>query len=330
MDSISWIVTLICIALIYDFISGLNDSANIAASIISSRSLGPRIALGIAALGGLIGPFIFGVAVAQTISSGVALPQFLTIEVLVAASLSAAVWSLITWAYGIPSSSSHALIGGLIGGVMASTGISAIDLSSLAIVLFALFFSPIAGLIFGWLTIKLTYRLLRNATPKVNYFFKTGQIPTAIALASGNGANDSQKTMGIITLGLMATGFQEQFFVPLWVVIICACAKSISSFIGGWRVIKTLGTKFFRIRPIHSFCSQLASSIVIIASSLLGGPVSTTQVVSMSIIGAGAGERISKVRWKVLNEIFSSWLLTIPVTAVISSLAYISLRIVFH
>jgi PiT family inorganic phosphate transporter len=330
MDPATWIIVLIVISIAFDVLNGFNDSANIAATIISSRSMSVRTALTIASIAGFAGPFIFGFAVAKTIGSGIVIPQFITIQILVAALISACIWSIITWAYGIPSSSSHALIGGFIGAVIISSGINALLAKGLIKVFIALLFSPVAGLLFGWLTIKVIHRLLKNATPNANYFFKLGQIPTAIALASGNGANDAQKTMGIITLALITTGYQQQFFVPLWVVLICAGAKCLGSFIGGWRIIRTMGTKFYKIKPIHSFTSQLASSIVIIISSLLGGPVSTTQVVSMSIIGAGAGERLSKVRWLALKEIVLSWIFTIPFTAALAIPVYLLLKYFFH
>lgn len=330
MDAATWIIILIIISVTFDFFNGFNDSANIAATIISSRSLSVRTALTIASIAGFAGPFVFGVAVAKTIAGDIVIPQFITIQILVAGLISASIWSIITWAYGIPSSPSHALIGGLIGAVIISSGIKALMAKGLIKVLIALLFSPVAGLLLGWLTIKIIHRLLKNATPRANYFFKLGQIPTAIALASSNGANDAQKTMGIITLALITTGYQQHFFVPLWVVLVCASAKSLGSFIGGWSIIRTMGTKFYKIKPIHSFTSQLVSSIVIIISSFLGGPVSTTQVVSMSIVGAGAGERLSKVRWMTLKDILLSWIITIPLTAVLAIPIYLLLKYFFH
>ena len=330
MDSATWIIILITISLVFDFLNGFNDSANMVATIISSRSMSGRSALTMAAIADFCGPFIFGVAVAKTIGSGIVVPEFITIQVLVAALVSACIWNVITWSYGIPSSSSHALIGGLIGAVIICGGIKALMAKGLVKVFVILFFSPVVGLFFGWLTMKLTYRLLKNAKPNANYFFKLGQIPTAIALALSHGANDAQKTMGIITLGLITTGYQEQFSVPVWVILICAGAISLGTFTGGWRIIRTIGTKFYKIKPIHSFTSQLASSIVIIVSSLFGGPVSTTQVVSMSIMGAGAGERLSKVRWLILKDILLSWILTIPFTAVLAIPVYLLIRLFFH
>ncbi len=330
MDPLYWLIILIVFALVFDFLNGFHDSANVVATIISSHSMNSRMALAMAALADFAGPFIFGVAVAKTIGHGITVPESITIEVLIAALVSACTWNLVTWYFGIPSSSSHALIGGLIGAVLIGGGINAIISKGVIKVIMALFFSPIIGLLFGWLMMKLTYRLLRKASPKANYFFKLGQIPTGIALALSHGANDAQKTMGVITLGLVITGYQEEFSVPLWVILISASAISLGTFSGGWRLIRTLGSKFYKIKPIHSFTSQLASAIVIISASLFGGPVSTTQVVSMSIMGAGAGERLSKVRWLVLKDIFLSWVLTIPITAILSMLIYLVIKLFTH
>lgn len=330
MNTDTWIIILVIISLSFDFLNGFNDSGNMVATIISSRSMSARSALTMAAIADFAGPFIFGVAVAKTIGTGIIIPQFITIQIIIAALISACIWNLITWANGIPSSSSHALIGGLIGAIIIGGGIKAILAKGLIKVCMALFFSPVVGLFFGWLTMKLTHRLLKNATPNANYFFKLGQIPTAIALALSHGANDAQKTMGIITLGLVTTGYLHEFYIPTWVMLMCAGAISLGTFTGGWRIIKTMGTRFYKIKPIHSFTSQLASVLVIVSSSLLGGPVSTTQVVSMSIMGAGAGERLSKVRWLVLKEIFLSWVLTIPITAAIAVPVYLLIRLFFN
>lgn len=330
MDPLYWLIILIVFALAFDFLNGFHDSANVVATIISSRSMSSRKALAMAAMADFAGPFLFGVAVAKTIGHGITIPESITIEVLIAALVSACTWNLVTWYFGIPSSSSHALIGGLIGAVLIGGGINAIISKGVIKIAIALFFSPIIGLLFGWLVMKLTYRLLRKASPKANYFFKMGQIPTGIALALSHGANDAQKTMGVITLGLVITGYQQEFSVPLWVILISASAISLGTFSGGWRLIRTLGSKFYKIKPIHSFTSQLASAMVIITASLFGGPVSTTQVVSMSIMGAGAGERLSKVRWLVLKEIFLSWVLTIPITAVLAIPVYLLIRLFTH
>jgi len=325
-----WLIILIAISLIFDFLNGFHDSANVVATIISSRTLSGKTALMLAGLANFAGPFIFGVAVAKTIGHDIAVSDFITIQVLIAALISACIWNLATWFFGIPASSSHGLIGGLIGAVFIGGGIHAIIAKGVIKVFIALFFSPLIGLFFGWLVIKITYLFLKKASPKADYFFKFGQIPTAIAMALSHGANDAQKTMGVITLGLVITGYQKEFTVPYWVIIISATAICLGTFGGGWRLIKTLGSKFYKIKPIHSFSSQFASAIVIITASIFGGPVSTTQVVSMSIMGAGAGERISKVRWKVLKNILLSWVLTIPITALLSILIYLLIRSFSH
>ncbi len=325
-----WLITLIGIALTFDFLNGFHDSANVVATIISSRTLSGTKALLLAGLANFAGPFIFGVAVAKTIGHDIAVSEFITIQVLIAALISACVWNLVTWFFGIPASSSHALIGGLIGAVFIGGGIHAIIAKGVIKVFIALFVSPIIGLVFGWLAIKLIYVFLKNASPRADYIFKLGQIPTSIAMALSHGANDAQKTMGIITLGLVITGYQKEFTVPAWVILISATAICLGTFGGGWRLIKTLGAKFYKIKPIHSFASQFASAAVIITASIFGGPVSTTQVVSMSILGAGAGERISKVRWRVLKNIFLSWVLTIPITALLSMPIYFLIRLLSH
>ena len=330
MPPLYWVILLIAVALIFDFLNGFHDSANVVATIISSRTLSGRKALALAGLANFAGPFIFGVAVAKTIGNDIVVSNYVTIEVLIAALASASIWNLVTWWFGIPASSSHGLIGGIIGAVLIGGGVHAIIAKGLYKVFIALFFSPIIGLFFGWLTMKLIYVFLKGASPKANYFFKYGQIPTAITMALSHGANDAQKTMGVITLGLVVTHYQQKFDVPTWVILISASAISLGTFAGGWRLIKTLGSKFYKIKPIHSFASQFASAIVIVTASLFGGPVSTTQVVSMSIMGAGAGERISKVRWLVIKDIFLSWIFTIPITAGLSIPIYLFIKLLSH
>lgn len=322
MSAEYWLVLLIVISLCFDFLNGFNDSANVVATMISSRAMSGRAALTHAAVANLVGPFIFGVAVAKIIGNGVAEHSAITIYVVVAALLSASVWNIVTWYGGIPSSSSHGLIGGISGAVIAGSGFHALKLPGIIKVVTALFVSPVIGFVLGWICMALVKRLLKNASPKADIGLKAGQLPTALALALSHGANDAQKTMGIITMGLVVLGFQQEFIVPYWVVLVSAIAISAGTALGGWRIIQTLGGKFYRIRPIHSFSSQLASALVIMTASLLGGPVSTTHVVSMSILGAGANDKISKVRWSVLEEILYAWILTIPVTATFSAIIY--------
>jgi PiT family inorganic phosphate transporter len=268
------------------------------------------------------GPFIFGVAVAKTIGEDLVVPGSITLEVILAALLSATLWNLLTWFLGIPSSSSHALVGGILGAVGVGVGLDAIQLSGLEKVLIALFVSPIIGLVFGFLFTRLVFFLARGASPGINWFFKRSQIITAIALALSHGTNDAQKTMGIITLGLVSTGYLSRFQVPAWVIALSAGAIALGTALGGWRLIKTLGGKFYKIRPVHGFSAQVASASVILGASLVGGPVSTTQVVSSAIMGVGSAERLSKVRWGVAGNIAVAWVVTIPATALVAAGLY--------
>ena len=316
------IIILIAVALIFDFLNGFQDSANVVATMISSRAMTPTAALVIATTANFIGPFIFGVAVAKTIGQDVASPSSITIAVVLAALLSASIWNLITWFFGIPSSSSHALIGGIIGAVLVDSGWQSLKWEGLGLVGIALFLSPVLGFILGQLAMRISIWAVRNATPKANLFFKYAQIPTAFTLALSHGTNDAQKTMGIITMGLVVLGYQQSFVVPWWVILSSATAIGIGTASGGWRIIHTLGGKFYRIRPIHSFTSQLSSMIVILGASLVGGPVSTTHVVSSSIIGVGAAQRRSQVRWGVMSDIMIAWFLTVPASAGVAALLY--------
>jgi len=316
------IIILIALALIFDFLNGFHDSANVVATMISSRAMTPTAALIIASAANFIGPFVFGVAVAKTIGQDVASPNSITIAVVLAALLSASLWNLLTWFLGIPSSSSHALIGGIVGAVIVGSGWQALEMKGLGVVGIALFLSPVLGFLLGQLVMRISMWAVRNATPKANLIFKYAQIPTAFTLALSHGTNDAHKTMGIITMGLVVLGYQEQFAVPWWVILASATAISVGTAAGGWRIIHTLGGKFYRIRPIHSFTSQLTSMVVILSASLFGGPVSTTHVVSSSILGVGAAQRRSQVRWGVMGDILVAWFLTVPASAGIAALLY--------
>ncbi len=316
------IITVIGLALVFDFLNGIHDSSNVVATMISSRALSPRVALAMTAIANFIGPFIFGVAVADTIGHEVVAADAINNIVLLAALISAIVWNLLTWYLGFPSSSSHALIGGFIGAVVIDAGWQAIQLPGIEKILIALFASPIIGIIIGYLLLRLIMLFSWRASPGINQFFKRGQIFTALALALSHGTNDAQKTMGIITLALVTGGVLDVFAVPTWVIIMCAAMIALGTAVGGNRLIKTLGGKIFKIRPVDGFSAQLASAAVILTASLVGGPVSTTQVVSSAIMGVGAAERVKKVRWGVAREIATAWLLTIPATALLAAGLY--------
>jgi PiT family inorganic phosphate transporter len=312
--------TLIGVAVLFDFLNGFHDSSNVVATIISSRAMSPRMALALSAAAHFCAPFLFGVAVATTIGHDIVDPATITVSAILVALLSAIIWNLVTWFLGIPSSSSHALIGGMVGAVSANFGLSTIKMAGLEKVLVALFLSPVLGLLIGYLLMKLVLFLARGASPKINWLFKRLQIVTCLALALSHGTNDAQKTMGILTMGLVTTGYLSHFIVPQWVILVSALALSLGTAFGGWRIIRTLGGKIYRIRPIHGFTSQATSAFIILGAALLGGPVSTTHVVSSAIVGVGSAERLSKVRWGVTGNILTAWLVTIPVTALMAVL----------
>ena len=317
------LIIIIAIALVFDFLNGMHDSSNIVATMISSRALSPRKALGMTAVAEFVGPFLFGVAVATTIGSEVVDPAAISSAVIIAALSAAIVWNLITWYFGWPSSTSHALVGGLIGAAAIAEGFGTIYLAGMQKVLLALFLSPILGLLIGFLVMKVIYFLARGATPGVNTLFKRGQWGTSVALALSHGTNDAQKTMGIIAMAMVTTGYVSEFQVPWWVITISAGAIALGTLTGGWRLIRTLGGKFYKIRPVHAFGSQFTSAGIILGAALMGGPVSTTQVVSSAIMGAGSADRVSKVRWTVARDIAVAWVLTIPVAALLAAGLYL-------
>lgn len=313
------LLLLIGLALSFDFLNGFHDSSNIVATMIASRALSGRQALAIVSVAEFIGPFLFGVAVATTLGNEVLVDEQIQLIVVIAALCAAIIWNLTTWWFGFPSSSSHALIGGLVGAAVVVGGFEVVKWGGLGKVVIALALSPLIGLATGYVLMKVVLFVARGASPRINIFFKRSQIATAIALALSHGSNDGQKTMGMITLGLVTAGALPEFKVPLWVVAISAGAIALGTWTGGWRLIRTLGGKFYKIRPVHGFTTQIASASVILGAALLGGPVSTTQVVSSGIIGVGSAERVSKVHWGIAGQILTTWLTTIPVSAILAA-----------
>jgi inorganic phosphate transporter, PiT family len=316
------LIIVIALALIFDFLNGMRDASNIVATMISSRAFSPGTALGIAAVAEFLGPFLFGVAVAKTIAEDIVQIDVFTLGVIASALVGAIIWNLITWYFGLPGSSSHALIGGMVGAVIAAVGVEALKFGGLSKVLLALILSPLIGFVIGFVITRLIYFLVRGATPRINIFFKKSQLVTALAMAFSHGTNDAQKTMGIITLSLVIGGVLPSFQVPIWVIAVSAAAIAIGTSLGGWRLIRTLGGKFYKIRPLHSFATQLSSAGVILAASFFGVPVSTSQIVSSAIIGVGSAERASKVRWSVAEDIVTSWLITIPASGLLAAGVY--------
>ncbi|MFB3887216.1 MAG: anion permease [Thermodesulfobacteriota bacterium] len=323
------------LSLVFGFTNGFHDAANVVATIITTGVLSPRKALLMAAVCEFTGPFLFGTAVAQTIGTNIVdVTSFhsdviaLSISLVVAALIGAIAWNLITWYWGLPSSSSHALVGGMVGAVLVAYGPDKIIWNGLLYVLAVLIVSPILGLIFGTLFFKLTVYLFRNATPGAKYFFNRMQILSSIALSLSHGANDAQKPMAIIMMSLVILGVSPAFHIPFWVIASCAVAIALGTASGGWRIIKTVGARIYRLRSVHAFCAQTSSAVVILGAALLGGPVSTTHVVSTSIMGVGAGQRISAVRWGVAKGIIVAWFITIPASAVMAGLSFFLIRLI--
>ena len=316
------IYLLIAASVIFDFLNGFHDSSNIVATVISSRAMKPRTALYMTAVAEFVAPFLFGVAVATTVGSELLEPDAITIEVVLAGVLAAIVWNLITWFIGMPSSSSHALLGGLLGAGLVAFGVGVIKIEGLTKILLALLLSPLLGFIVSYLLMHFLLFISRGATPRINSVYRRAQVFTSLGLALSHGSNDAQKTMGIITMGLVAGGFQETFHVPTWVIFLSASSMALGIATGGWRLIRTLGGRIYKIRPIDAFTSQLASAAVIFGASAVGGPVSTTQVVGSAIMGAGAADRVNKVRWQVEKSMLVTWVLTVPAAAIVAALIY--------
>ncbi len=312
------LVAAVLATLAYAFLNGMNDSGGLVAAAISSRSIKPRSALWLAAAAEFAGPFLFGTAVAATIGKELVDASAINPAVLLVATLSAIVWNLLSQRVGLPSSSTHALLGGLIGVVALSYGPQMLLLPGFVKVLLALFSAPLLGSVAGYIVMRVTVRLACGASPRINNFFRDIQLFNVVALALSHGSNDGQKSMGLITLALITSGYQSAFVVPIWVTLSCAAVLALGVHTGGWRIIRTLGGGIYRLRPVHAFAAQTASAAVVLAAAVAGGPVSTTQVVSAAIIGVGSAERLSQVRWQVAENMVAAWFVTIPASALVA------------
>jgi len=311
--------------LLYAFFIGFNNSGTLVAAPISTRSLAPRRAIALAVIFEFIGPFLFGSAIAATIGRDFLDPSAINLNVLLAMVISQIVWNVTTWYFGFPSSATHALVGGLSGAAFAAAGFSVFQVGGLLRIVIGLLLAPVLGLAAGYLMMKLMLFLVRGASPRVNNIFRQGHYATTAALAMSHGTNNGQQSMGVITLGLVLLGVQSTFLVPLWVVFLVAAALAVGVATGGYRIIRKLGAQIYRLRPIHGFSSQGSSAGVILASALVGSPVSTTQVISTSIMGVGAADRLRGVRWGIAGNIMTAWLVTIPVVFVFSAVLYLIL-----
>lgn len=326
-DSGLLIILVLIFAVSFDFINGFHDTANAIATVVSTRVLAPNLAILMAAGLNFAGA-LSGTAVAKTIGSGI-VGTNVSQEVVMAALIGAIVWNLITWYFGIPSSSSHALIGGLIGGGMAQAGLNQVHWNVLqSKVLIPLVGSPLVGFFGGWILMNGLLTIFAKFSPVfVGRFFRRGQVLSSAFMAFSHGSNDAQKTMGIITLALIA-GHRipaSPFHVPFWVISLSAVAMALGTASGGWRIIHTMGTRLTQLTPIHGFAAETSAATIIEAASRFGFPLSTTHVISSTILGVGSSKRFKSVRWIVARGMFQAWIFTIPATAFIAYLSYLIL-----
>lgn len=334
------VVVTIAIVLLFDYTNGFHDAANIVATVIASRAMTPVQAVMVVGVFEFLGPLLGGTAVADTIGTFVDLsdlPPAGALTILLCGLVGAIAWNLVTWWRGIPSSSSHALVGGLSGAVAVSVGVDHVvwgfhellvhgQLTGVTKVLLALLLSPVVGFWVGFALHRLAGLLLRSARPSANRYLRWSQFLTAAGLAFSHGANDAQKSMGILTLVLLLGGFIYRFEVPFWVMLACSIAITLGIISGGWRIVRTLGFAIYKVRPLHALDSQLTSAGVIFGASLVGAPVSTTHVVATSIMGIGASERPKAVRWAKAGDIVVTWLITIPGAALASVAVYFAVQ----
>lgn len=329
------IVTIVVI-LIFDYTNGFHDASNIIAPMIASRAMTPVQAVVVVAVFEFLGPILGGTAVANTIGKFVNLKELseaMSVTVVLCGVFGAIFWNLLTWWFGIPSSSSHAIVGGLAGAVIAGASSAAVvwgfqdlvtagKLTGVMKVVLSLIVSPLLGFWIGFIIMRILSLSLSRAKPSANKPLRRVQFITAAALAFSHGANDGQKSMGIITLVLVLAKFQTEFVVPFWVMLACATIITLGILSGGWRIVRTVGFAIFKIRPIHAFATQLTSAAVIFGASALGAPVSTTHTVASAIMGIGSSERPKSVRWAKARDIVSTWVITIPASGVVGALTY--------
>ena len=324
------IIFLILLALAFDFLNGFHDSANSIATVVSTRVLSPRWAILWAAFFNFVAFLFFGLHVANTIGKGIVDIAIVDKSLIFGTLVGACSWDLITWYFGLPTSSSHALIGGMIGAALVKSGTKSLVIKGILKTVTFIFVSPIAGLILGLGFGVLVYWLFRKSAPlKVDHIFRKGQLVSAALYSLGHGGNDAQKTMGIIASLLFSVGLLgNKFYVPFWVVLACHAAIALGTMFGGWRIVKTMGQKVAKLKPIDGFCAEAGAAVMLFTSSALGVPVSTTHTITGSIMGVGSLKRLSAVKWGVAGRIIWAWILTIPCSAMISALAYSLIRLI--
>lgn len=322
---------LVLLALVFDFMNGFHDAANSIATIVSTGVLKPGQAVLFAAFFNVMAIFVFHLSVAATVGKGIVLPGVVDTHVVFGALFGAIFWNLLTWYYGIPSSSSHALIGGIVGATLAKAGMAALLWPGVAKTVLFIVVSPVLGYLLGSLMLVLVAWIFRRARPlRVDRWFRRMQLVSAGAYSLGHGGNDSQKTIGIIWMLLIATGYQQPGAAapPMWVVVACYLAIGFGTMMGGWRIVRTMGMKITKLKPVGGFCAETGGAITLFLATALGIPVSTTHTITGAIVGVGSVERASAVRWGVAGNIVWAWVLTIPATALVAALAYAVARLI--
>ncbi|MDB5618024.1 inorganic phosphate transporter [Tardiphaga sp.] len=318
------LIGLIAIALLFDFLNGLHDAANSIATIVSTRVLRPQYAVLWAAFFNFVAFSVFGLHVANTIGTGIIDPHVIDASVIFGALMGAIVWNLITWALGIPSSSSHALIGGLLGAGLAKAGFAAAEWKGLSMALLAIVLSPLVGFLLALvLTAIVSWASVRSTPFAVDRAFRILQFVSASLYSLGHGGNDAQKTMGIIAVLLYSQGhLGTEFSVPFWVVLSCQAAMALGTLMGGWRIVRTMGLRITKLTPMQGFCAETGGAATLFMATFLGVPVSTTHTITGAIVGVGAARRVSAVRWNVASSIVYAWVITIPASAIVAAASY--------
>lgn len=324
----SFLIVIIALTLIFDFINGFHDSANSVATIVTTRVLSPFTAVLMAAFFNFIAYLVFKLHVATTIGKGVVEPDVINLTVIGSAVFAAIVWNLLTWWWGLPSSSSHTLVGGLVGAATAKAGISAVVFGGLIKIALFIVIAPFLGMIISFIISTVVIYVCRNLSPtKVDKFFRRFQILSAAAFSLGHGGNDAQKSMGIIWVSLIVSGLATKNSpIDLWIVLSCHGAIALGTLVGGWRIVKTMGQKITKLKPFEGFCAETAGALTLFGATNFGIPVSTTHTITGSIMGVGVHKRLSAVKWGVTTKIFWAWILTIPVSALIGILTYFILN----
>jgi PiT family inorganic phosphate transporter len=326
------ILLIIVMALVFDFINGFHDAANSIATVVSTRVLSPKLAVVWAAFFNFVAFAVLGTHVAKTIGKGVIDPSIITPHIILAAVMGAIVWNLITWWLGLPTSSSHALIGGLVGSALVAAGPKSVLVPGLITIAEFIVISPLIGMALGWTLMMMMYFLFQNSTPRrVDKLFRRLQLFSAAAFSLGHGGNDAQKTMGIITALLYSKGYLTgEFHVPIWVVLASHAAMGLGTMSGGWRIVKTMGMKLTKLQPVGGFCAETAGAITLFATTLTGIPVSTTHTITGAIVGVGSTRRLSAVKWGIARRIVWAWVLTMPMAGAVAALCYFVARATIH